>query len=124
MNLHHINIKGTWDLLAKERDFFCEVLGFREGHRPNFSFRGYWLYAGENALVHLSESESDISSRQQGHFDHVAFQTSGLSALVKTLENKEIEHSVSYLAEIDMSQIFCQSPSGTKIEINFPREKI
>lgn len=124
MHLHHINIKGSWDLLAKERDFFCEILGLQEGYRPNFSGRGYWLYAGENAVVHLSESESHISTGQQEHFDHVAFQTSDLSRLLKILKSKEIEYSIVYSAEIDMSQIFCKSPSGTRIEINFLGEKI
>ena len=124
MQLHHINIKGPWDLLVKEKDFFCDVLGLREGSRPNFSSRGYWLYAGDNAIVHLSESDSHIGAEQQGHFDHVAFQTSGLGGLLKTLKEKEVDHSVVYLAEIDMSQVFCRSPSGTRIELNFPGERI
>ena len=124
MQLHHINIKGPWELLEKERDFFCEVLGLREGNRPNFSSRGYWLYAGKNAIVHLSESDSHIGAEKQGHFDHVAFQTSNISELIQTLKDSEIDHSVVYLAEIDMTQVFCKSPSGTGIEINFQGETI
>lgn len=124
MQLHHINIKGPWNLIEKERDFFCEVLGLREGSRPDFTSRGFWLYAGENAIVHLSESDAHVGAEQQGHFDHVAFQTSNLSGLVKTLKEREIAHSIVYMAEIDLSQVFCKSPSGTGIEVNFPGEKI
>ena len=124
MHLHHINIKGPWDLLEKEREFFCEILGLREGSRPNISSRGYWLYAGDNAIVHLNESDSHLGTEQQGHFDHAAFQTSDLSKLVKTLKERGIDHSIVYLEEMSISQVFCKSPSGTGIEVNFPGEKI
>lgn len=124
MQLHHINIKGPWELLEKEKDFFCAVLGLREGSRPDFSSRGYWLYAGNDAIVHLSESDSHVGAEQQGHFDHVAFQTSDLGHFIHVLEDMGVEHSIVYLAEIEMTQVFCNSPSGTRIEINFQNEKL
>ncbi len=58
MKLHHINIKAPRELLQQERDFFCVVLGLHEGIRPDFSIRVYWLYAGDKAIVHLSESDA------------------------------------------------------------------
>lgn len=124
MQLHHINIKGPRELLEAEKQFFCEVLGLREGERPNFRSRGYWLYSGDNAIVHLSESDAHIDSGKQGCFDHVAFQTSNLKQFVRTLEDMEIGHSMVYLDDINMTQIFCKSPSGTGIEINFQDERI
>lgn len=124
MQLHHINIKGPRELLEKEKTFFCKALGLREGYRPNFSSRGHWLYAGENAIVHLSESSSHFGAENQGHFDHVAFQTSNLSNFIQVLKEMEIAHSTVYLEEIEMTQVFCKSPSGTGIEVNFQNEKI
>ena len=124
MHLHHINIKAPWELIERERVFFCEVLGLKEGSRPSFPRRGYWLYEGDNAIVHLSESDSHSPTEKQGCFDHVAFQTSHLNAFVKRLIKRKIEHTIVYLDEIYMTQVFCSSPSGIRIEINFLNEKV
>ncbi len=124
MNLHHINIKGPRDLLEQEKDFFCSVLGLREGHRPEFSSKGYWLYANGRPIVHLTESEKHFKNEKPGYFDHVAFQSSNLEKLVQLLKTRGVDHSIVYLHEIDMSQVFLKSPSGTGIEVNFENEKI
>ena len=124
MHLHHINIKGPIELLAKEKEFFCEVLGLEEGYRPEFSSNGFWLYADDKAIVHLSESEKHFKNEKQGFFDHIAFQSSGVKYLISTLKDKGINYSIVYLPEIDMSQVFFKSPSGTGIEVNFENEKI
>ena len=124
MNLHHINIKGPRELLEQEKEFFCSILGLREGHRPEFSSNGYWLYANDKPIVHLTESEKHFRNEKQGYFDHIAFQSSNLEKLVQLLKIRDVDHSVVYLQEIDMSQVFLKSPSGTGIEINFENEKI
>jgi hypothetical protein len=124
MRLHHINIKAPRELLEQEKDFFCEVLGLREGNRPNFSSKGYWLYADDNAIVHLSESEEYFNNEKQGYFDHVAFQTTNLKKMIRILEERKIEYSTVYLPEIEMTQVFLNAPSSTGIEINFENERI
>jgi catechol-2,3-dioxygenase len=124
MRLHHINIKAPRELLEQEKDFFCEVLGLREGNRPNFSSKGYWLYADDKAIVHLSESEEHFNNEKQGYFDHVAFQTTNLEKLIQILEVRKIEFSTVYLPEIEMTQVFLTAPSSTGIEINFENERI
>jgi catechol 2,3-dioxygenase-like lactoylglutathione lyase family enzyme len=124
MKLHHINIKAPKELLQQERDFFCAVLGLREGNRPDFSSRGYWLYAGDKAIVHLSESDAHFRNEKQGFFDHVAFQTTNLKQLIQNLEDRKVEYSTAYLPEIEMTQVFLKAPSNTGIEINFENEKI
>ncbi len=124
MNLHHINIKGPRELLEQEKEFFCSILGLSEGHRPKFSSNGYWLYANDKPIVHLTESEEHFRNEKQGYFDHIAFQSSNLDKLVQLLKIRDVNHSIVYLQEIDMSQVFFKSPSGTGIEINFENEKI
>jgi catechol 2,3-dioxygenase-like lactoylglutathione lyase family enzyme len=124
MQLHHINIKGPQELLEQEKEFFCEVLGLQEGKRPNFSSRGYWLYADDRAIVHLSESESHFGNEKQGFLDHVAFQTSDLVKFIQILKDRKVEYSIVYLPEIEMTQVFFKAPSGTGIEVNFQNEKI
>ena len=124
MDLHHINIKGPRELLEQEKKFFCEVLGLREGHRPDFSSKGYWLYSDNKPIVHLTESEKHFENEKQGYFDHVAFQSTDPKNLIHLLEERGVDYSEVYLQEIDMSQIFFKSPSGTGIEVNFEKEKI
>ncbi len=118
MHLDHINIKGPAELLENEKQFFCDVLGLREGYRPEFPSKGFWLYADDKAVIHLSESNQHVPTCQQGCFDHVAFRSSDLAALVQRLERKHIEHSLVHVKEISLSQVFLKSPSGTRIEIN------
>lgn len=124
MQIHHINIKAPPELLEQEKRFFCEVLGLSEGLRPEFSSKGYWLYAGDQAIVHLSESKVHFRNERQGFFDHVAFRSSGLKKLVQTLENMKIKYSTGYIAEQAMTQVFFKAPSDTGIEVNFINEKI
>ena len=117
MNLHHINIKAPALLMEEEKRFFCEVLGLREGHRPDFASQGYWLYSGDQAIVHLSLSEQHFPNERQGYFDHVAFQTSELQDLLQRLETAGIEHSSNHVSQLGMTQIFLKSPSATGIEV-------
>jgi catechol 2,3-dioxygenase-like lactoylglutathione lyase family enzyme len=118
MNLHHINIKAPALLMEEEKRFFCDVLGLREGHRPDFSSQGYWLYCGDQAIVHLSLSDQHLSNECQSYFDHVAFQTTDLQDLLQRLETADIEHSSNHVSELGMTQIFLKSPSATGIEVN------
>lgn len=124
MNLHHINITAPRELLEQEKIFFCEILGLQEGNRPNFSSKGYWLYADNKAVVHLTESETIFDSNKQGYIDHVAVQTSNLKMFIQTLNDREINYTTVYLPEIELTQVFVNAPSNTGIEINFKNEKI
>ena len=45
--LHHCSIRTIE--LKKTRDFFVDVLGMKDGKRPDFNFPGHWLYIGKDA---------------------------------------------------------------------------
>ena len=124
MKLHHINIKAPMALLEREKRFFCDVLGLREGRRPDFSSRGFWLYDGGDAIVHLSESDRHHVADAQGCFDHVAFRANGLAQFTDRLRSLEIVYEISHLSELDMTQLFFRSPTGTRIEVNFVGERL
>ncbi len=63
-------------------------------------------------------------TEKQGFFDHVAFQTSNLKKFIQVMKGMEIDHSIVYLADIEMTQVFLKAPSGTRIEVNFKNERI
>ena len=123
MNLHHINIKAPATLMEEEKRFFCDLLGLREGDRPDFSSKGHWLYSGDQAIVHLSLSEQHFSNEREGYFDHVAFQTSELADLLQRLDTAGIKYSSNYVSQLGMTQVFLKSPSATGIEVNCLDEK-
>ena len=124
MNIDHININAPAALLEKVKDFYCDVLGFREGRRPAFSKPGYWLCVNNKALIHLMESDSHYENEKQGFFDHFALRTRGLEEVLSSLKLHNIEYKTSYIPEISLTQVFCKDPSGTGVEISFIDEPL
>lgn len=119
MHIDHINISAPMNLLEKVKDFYCCVLDLEEGFRPRFSQRGFWLYAKDKPIVHLTENLEHHSCDGQGYLDHVAFQASSLNAVIENLESLGIEYRSTHIPEIRMTQLFFKDPAGTGIEVNF-----
>ena len=53
--MNHFNV--LTDKLAATRAFYVGILGFTEGPRPPLGFDGAWLYAGGQAILHISEAK-------------------------------------------------------------------
>jgi catechol 2,3-dioxygenase-like lactoylglutathione lyase family enzyme len=124
MHIDHINIRAPEDLLEQVRHFYCTVFGLEEGFRPAFSSSGYWLYAGDRPIVHLSiGGEAPVAARPT-HLDHVAFQSAGLGAFQETLDEHAVGYRSNYIPEIDLTQLFFSDPAGTGLEVNFPGERV
>lgn len=124
MHLDHININAPADLLIKVRDFYCDLFGLTEGFRPDFSRHGYWLYSEGKPIIHLMESLEHHHNEKQGFFDHFALRAAGLEKFIKKMDQAGIGYKLSYMAETDLSQVFCKDPSGIRVEINFPGESL
>lgn len=73
MHIEHINISAPKEVIEELRDFYCAIFDLCIGLRPNFASRGFWLYAGDKSIVHLTESDEHYKSDQPTYFDHVAF---------------------------------------------------
>src|SRR5437764_14040829 len=41
------------DDLDVTKKFYCDLLGFAEGPRPNFQFPAYWLYVRDQPILHV-----------------------------------------------------------------------
>src|SRR5690242_12057432 len=95
--LHHVNLRGSPAQIRGMRDFYCNVLGLREGPRPPFISAGAWLYAGKSPLVHLVEdpSASHASGSQGPAVDHVAFACQGLKEWRQRLEAQGVAYTIS-----------------------------
>lgn len=119
VKIDHINIAGTSRLVAACRAFYIDVLGLKEGHRPSFSSRGFWLYAGENAVVHLTE-KSDHVAGDTSPLDHFAFSCVGVAEMLERLKVHEIAHSITEVPGSGATQLFIKDPAGIGLELNFP----
>ena len=87
MQIDHINIKAPAALLEQVREFYCAVLGLDEGPRPDFPSPGYWLYARECPLVHLSVGPETTARPAAGYLDHVAFRAEDLVTFLARLDS-------------------------------------
>ena len=119
MYIDHINISAPMELLKEVKTFYCEVFNLTEGFRPGFIKNGYWLYEGEQAIIHLSESQVHNRHETPAHLDHVAFRVTDLQPITDMLDKLNIKYNHIYSDETKMTQLFFKDPSGTKLEVNF-----
>jgi catechol 2,3-dioxygenase-like lactoylglutathione lyase family enzyme len=96
-HLQHFLIQ-TEDL-EKTKDWYVDVLGMRVGPHPDFKFPVYWLYLGDNDVLHVTQGGAKVSENRvrylgqestatvgSGVVDHVAFRATGLIDLIEHLK--------------------------------------
>lgn len=129
--INHFNITAPSELLLKVRDFYVEVLGLKVGERPGFRRNGFWLYAGDEPLVHLTvddreEGRTDMEragvDSAHGFLDHIAFTCRGLSELLERLKRLDIPYRMSEVASLGQVQVFVSDPASVRVELNFVDE--
>ncbi len=117
----HYNLRANRELLDTLRSFYCEVVGLRLGARPPFSNHGYWLYAGDHDVLHLSETSAG-ELRQTGTkstFDHAAFACSGRSEAESRLAQHGVKYRVAQVPGNGPVQLFFDNPAGNGVELSF-----
>ena len=58
--IDHYNLRSDEKMIETLKDFYINIVGLNLGHRPPFKSKGYWLYAKEKDVLHLSSSK-DLS---------------------------------------------------------------
>jgi catechol-2,3-dioxygenase len=118
---NHYNLRAPRLLLDQLKDFYCEVVGLTIGPRPSFRSFGYWLYAGEHDVLHLSETApGEVRATQiQTTFDHVAFTCTDPVAMEEILVERRIEFGERFIEQTRTRQIFFRDPAGNGVELNF-----
>lgn len=119
--LNHINLHAHRELLDALKDFYCGVVGLHVGARPAFRNFGYWLYAGDKAVVHLWEADPDEERHANvaGTFDHVAFDCANRVEVEAALRRSGIPYRTAQAADSGVVQIFLTDPAGNGVELNF-----
>jgi catechol 2,3-dioxygenase-like lactoylglutathione lyase family enzyme len=120
LSINHIQLVAEKDLVLKLKDFYCDVVGLNEGFRPAFERFGFWLYIGENDVLHLiTPKEGDGRSPQKSSFDHVAFKTGDYQGVLKKLKTLDIPFEEKPIPGRASHQIFLRDPAGNRVELNF-----
>lgn len=122
--LDHFNIRAPKGKLQQVKDFYIDVLGFKEGFRPQLRGPGVWLYAGANAIVHLSEDEDREPRKGKDYLDHIALRCVGVNEFAQELKKHSIQYRPAYIPEMDLTQLFFDDPARITIELNFKGEKL
>lgn len=125
-DLNHYNITAPIALLDKIRDFYCDTVGLVVGDRPPLRNDGYWLYAGNRAILHLSaagEGEERMT-HVTSTIDHVAFTCVDFSAMRARLDARGITYRNSDVPSMKLRQIFFRDPAGNGVELNFGTNEV
>jgi len=105
--------------LERSKAFYIDILGLTEGYRPPFAFPGAWLYAGNQAILHIMAGRP-VPLEAAGVIDHMAFTAANLQAVVDTLKRHGIQYQLHRLKGPEIWQLFCHDPDGAKVELDFP----
>ena len=116
--LQHINLR-TADV-ERSKDFYVTVLGLRVGPRPPIASVGYWLYLGEQPVVHLVQRAPDAPVPGAiSAIDHIAFHGVDFASTRTRLHEAAIAFREAVVPRDGTLQLFVHDPDGVKIELNF-----
>ena len=121
------------DDIEKTGEWYCRVLGMKEGPHPDFGFPVKWMYLGEQDIVHIGPSAKNAGANQKkylgrtsqdtgagtGALDHIAFRATGLKPMMAHLKSLGIEFNERRANGQALYQLFMYDPNGIKVELNF-----
>ena len=121
LGFNHYNLRAERSSMEQLKVFYRDVVGLELGDRPQLTSFGYWLYAGNKDVLHLSEAKPEEKRKENiaTTFDHVAFTATDYSATISRLEKLGIQFRIREIADAGQKQIFFTDPAGNGIELNF-----
>ena len=122
--INHYNLRAAPEIIEKLKKFYIEIVGLKPGHRPPFKNGGYWLYADDKDVLHLSFSKNDITNELHvsSTFDHMAFTAENEMDHINVLKENNIDYIIREVPEIGTRQIFFKDPAGNGIELIFSND--
>ena len=116
--LQHVNIRVR-DLDAS-KDFYVRVVGLRVGPRPPVASVGYWLYLGDEPVIHLVQIPSEQApAGGSGAVDHIAFRGIDFESTRDRFQALGVAFREALIPRDGTRQLFVHDPDGVKIELNF-----
>ncbi|ETR74758.1 glyoxalase [Afipia sp. P52-10] len=117
--LDHVNIRTC--MLQDTVRFYEDVLGLKQGPRPEFPFPGAWLYSDGKAVVHLVDISptGEQQKPDSGVVHHVAFTSTGFAGMKRHLQAIGVAFDAREVPGGELWQIFVRDPNGVMIELNY-----
>ncbi len=115
----HFNIVISPSQVEETLKFYREVLGLKDGFRPDFGRPGWWLYAGNHPVLHISLKEVAPTLGSTGSFDHIALNATGWAEMKAKLERLGIPFEEQRVDDNTALQIFFRDTNGLKIELDY-----
>jgi len=116
--LDHVNLRtANLDGLAS---FYRDVLGLTRGERPPLGFPGAWMYAGDQAVIHLVGVEPSPKPEGALRLEHFAFSAHGLPEFLARLARLGVEFKRSRQAGTGNVVINLRDPDGNRLHVDFP----
>jgi catechol 2,3-dioxygenase-like lactoylglutathione lyase family enzyme len=126
------------DDIEKTGEWYCRVLGMKEGPHPDFGFPVKWLYLGATDVVHIGPSAKQAGANQKkylgrtsqdtgtgtGAIDHIAFRATGLAQMMGHLRAQGIAFNERRASGQALYQLFFLDPNGIKIELNYDAAEV
>jgi catechol-2,3-dioxygenase len=122
--IDHFNIRASHELLEQVRAFYCDVIGLVVGDRPPFDTAGYWLYAGDSAVLHLSLASADeqLVTNVATTLNHIALACTGRAEMERKLVEVGVRFRTARVPATNVAQLFFEDPAGNGIELSFADE--
>jgi catechol 2,3-dioxygenase-like lactoylglutathione lyase family enzyme len=106
------------------KKFYCDLLGFEIGQRPNFQFPGNWLWVGDQPILHVIHRKQ-LQEHRAGVIDHMAFTATDLPGTVAKLDKAKVKWELRRLPAESVRgglwQLFFDDPHGGKVEFDFDK---
>jgi len=116
----HFNIVIAQSQVEPTLRFYREVLGLKEGFRPDFGRPGWWLYTGDHPVLHISLRQVPPTDGPTGSFDHIALLATDWPEMKARLEGRGIAYREQRVEGNRVAlQVFFQDCNGLMIELDY-----
>jgi len=122
--LDHVNLRTAQ--LDAMIAWYTDVLGLKQGARPNFASDGAWMYAGDAPFVHLVrvDDAAGVGSEVALKLEHFAFSATGRAAFEARLQEHGTEYRTVPVDSIDIVQFNIWDPDGNHIHVDFAADDV
>jgi catechol-2,3-dioxygenase len=121
IGFNHYNLRAPRELMDDLKMFYCDIVGLQQGQRPDLGTSGYWLYADDKCVLHLSQARPGETRLPHvaATFDHAAFTCTGRPEVEARLKQNNIEFTTGRIPSMGIAQLFFKDPAGNGVELSF-----
>ena len=121
--LNHVSITVTD--VAKAREFYTGVLGFKEIPRPAFDFPGIWYDLGSGLSLHIILNDQLVRpaierEKITARYAHFALWTEDADATATQIEGLGLPCRDVVSGPTGLRQVFVKDPDGNMVEFIGP----